>query len=130
LRLVDGRCSFPAGWTGRPFFVILPPGKDLRPRRRVIPKAFNLQRKAQAMTRDEILPELYKIIREIVNDPPELRPETDFGKDLGLDSLAVMRMLEQVEDRFDVLVPINMVSDIRTLGDFAEQLIKLLAEEN
>ena len=82
------------------------------------------------MTRDKLLPELYEIVREIVAEPPELTPETDFVKDLGLDSLAVMRMLEQVEDRFDVLVPINLIADIRTLGDFADQLVKLLAEEN
>ena len=81
------------------------------------------------MERTEVLPELYGIIKEIVAEPPELKPETDFVKDLGLDSLAVMRMLEQVEDRFDVLVPINVISEVRTLGDFADQLLRLLAEE-
>jgi len=80
------------------------------------------------LTREELLPGLYEIIRELVAEPPALSPETDFVKDLGLDSLAVMRLLEQVEDRYDVLVPINLIADIRTLGDFADQLLKLLAE--
>ncbi len=82
------------------------------------------------MDRNQVLPQLYEIIRGIVAEPPELGPETDFAKDLGLDSLAVMRMLEQVEDHFDVLVPINVISEVRTLGDFADQLLRLLAEEN
>jgi acyl carrier protein len=81
------------------------------------------------LTREELLPELYGIIRGLVAEPPALNPETDFVKDLGLDSLAVMRLLEQVEDRYDVLVPINLIADIRTLGDFADQLLRLLTEE-
>ena len=81
-------------------------------------------------TYDEILPRLYEIIRSIVADVPELAPETDLLNDLGLDSLAVMRMLENIEDEFDVLIPLNVISDVRTLGDFAAQLQKLLEEGN
>ncbi len=81
------------------------------------------------MTRDELLPGLCEIIRELVDEPPELTAETEFVKDLGLDSLAVMRLLERVEDRYDVLVPINLIADIHTLGDFSDQLSRLLAEE-
>ncbi len=81
------------------------------------------------MTREEILPRLYKIINSIVSEPPRLTAETDIVKDLGLDSLAVMRMLEKVEDEFDILIPLNAISDVRTLGDFAGQLLGLLEKD-
>ncbi|NPA24291.1 MAG: acyl carrier protein [Deltaproteobacteria bacterium] len=72
---------------------------------------------------------MYKIINAIVSEPPRLTAETDIVKDLGLDSLAVMRMLEEVEDEFDVLIPLNVISEVRTLDDFAGQLLGLLEKE-
>ncbi len=88
------------------------------------------ERDGEMTNYEEILPRLYEIIRAIVAEAPELSPDTDLVNDLGLDSLAVMRMLENVEDEFDVMIPLNVISDVRTLGDFADQLQKLLDEEN
>jgi acyl carrier protein len=34
-------------------------------------------------------------------------------------------MIEQIEDDFDISVPLNILPDIRTLGDLARQLEKL-----
>jgi acyl carrier protein len=35
----------------------------------------------------------------------------------------------EVEDRFDVSVPLNLLPDIATIADFAAALEKLLADE-
>jgi acyl carrier protein len=78
------------------------------------------------MTCTEILPRLYEIIRTLIDNPPELTPDTDLLNDIGLDSLAVMHLLEQVEDDFDVLVPLNVIAEVRTLNDFALQLQKII----
>jgi acyl carrier protein len=45
--------------------------------------------------------------------------------DLGLDSLKVMKILETVEDSFDILIPLNVLPDIRTVKDFVLQIQKL-----
>lgn len=49
--------------------------------------------------------------------------------DLGLDSLAVMRLVEAVEDEFDLAIPLNVLADVRTIKDFSEQLQKMLEEK-
>jgi acyl carrier protein len=46
--------------------------------------------------------------------------------ELGLTSLQVMMMIEQIEDDFDISVPLNILPDIRTVRDLARQLEKLL----
>ena len=56
----------------------------------------------------------FKVSRE------ELRPEDDFFKKLGIDSLQALEMLTRLENHFNVELPdyeIQGVSDFRTLAD-------------
>jgi acyl carrier protein len=54
-------------------------------------------------------------------------PETRFQQDLEWDSLAVLNFVAEVEDEFDVLIPVNMQAEIETIGQLAEALKKLQA---
>ena len=78
---------------------------------------------------DGIVAKLYGILREMLEEVPELNEETDLLVDLGLDSLAVMRLVEAVEDEFDLAIPLNVLADVRTIKDFAGQLQKMLEEK-
>jgi len=55
--------------------------------------------------------------------------ETDLVADLGLDSLKVMNLVETVEDCFDISIPLNILPDVRTVGDFVLQIQKLCGDE-
>ena len=37
----------------------------------------------------------------------------------------VMEFVEKVEDRFDISIPLNILPDVKTLGDFARKLHEL-----
>jgi len=50
---------------------------------------------------------------------------SDLAGDLGLSSLDVMEVVEQVEDEFDLSFPLNSLSDIRTVGDMARTVERL-----
>jgi acyl carrier protein len=52
---------------------------------------------------------------------------TDITADLDLDSLAVMNLLMQIEDKFDISIPLNLIPEIRTVGDL-EKIIEQLTE--
>ena len=58
----------------------------------------------------------------------KLDEETALVADLGLDSLKVMQIIVTIEDSFDISIPLNILPDIRTIKDFAEQLQQLLSE--
>jgi acyl carrier protein len=45
--------------------------------------------------------------------------------DLGLDSLAVMDFVMEIEDKLDVSVPLDRLTDIRTIDDLARCLTEL-----
>ncbi|MCK4378545.1 MAG: acyl carrier protein [Deltaproteobacteria bacterium] len=78
---------------------------------------------------DDILAKLYGILNEMIEEVPELDENTDLLTDLGLDSLAVMRLVEVVEDEFDLAIPLNILADVKTIKDLSEQLQKMLEEK-
>ena len=77
---------------------------------------------------EEILVQLCEIVKPFVKDRGDLGKDTDLVADLGLDSLQVMNLLVEVEDSFDISIPLNVLSDVRTIGDFVLQLQKLTRE--
>lgn len=77
---------------------------------------------------EEILRELLDILKPFARAEHRLEEKTDLVADLGLDSLRVMKLVVEVEDRFDISIPINILPNIRTIKDFAVQLERLLGE--
>jgi acyl carrier protein len=57
----------------------------------------------------------------------EVTGETNLIADLGLDSLQVMELLMELEDAFDVSIPVNVMADVRTAGELAAAVQELLA---
>ena len=79
-------------------------------------------------SKEEILDQLYELVRPYAKKPIELGEETSLTNDVGLDSVKVMGLMTQTEDHFDISVPLNILPDVRTIGDFAEQLQQLLKD--
>ena len=77
---------------------------------------------------EDILSRLFEIIKPSVKDGRQLEEDTDLVADLGLDSLKVMTLVEEVEDRFDISIPLNILANVRTIRDFALQLQQLTEE--
>ena len=50
---------------------------------------------------------------------------TELLSDLGLDSMKVMQLLLETEERFDISIPLNIIPNVRTAGDFARQIEQL-----
>ena len=78
------------------------------------------------MTRyEEILPQLYEILQSYAKDGQSLSEDTELLSDLGLDSMKVMQLLLDTEERFDISIPLNIIPSVRTAGDFARQIEQL-----
>ena len=72
-----------------------------------------------------ILQELDKILMPFAPRGQTINEDTDLVADLGLDSLKVMKIIESVEDSFDISIPLNVLPDVRTVKDFALQIQKI-----
>jgi acyl carrier protein len=73
-------------------------------------------------TYEDILMVVTNLVKPLAPPGRSVQEDTDLVSDLEFDSLKVMNLIEQVEDRFDVSVPLNILPDIRTVRDFTVQL--------
>ena len=76
-------------------------------------------------TYDETLKIISEILQKHVDGDRAVRPNDHIQNDLGLDSLGVMELVADVEDRFSVTIPNEVLSDIATVEDIAKALLKL-----
>ena len=65
------------------------------------------------------------ILRKHVDPAKSIRPKDSIQNDLGLDSLGVMELVADIEDRFNVTIPNDVLTDIVTVEDVAKALVKL-----
>jgi acyl carrier protein len=72
-----------------------------------------------------LLPELRALLERHNRQGVPLNEATDLVGDLAFDSLTVMEVVAEVEDRFDVSIPLNGLPEVRTVGDFARMVAAL-----
>jgi acyl carrier protein len=74
---------------------------------------------------NEFITRIYAVLQPFVKPEIELTEDSELVTELGLTSLQVMTLIEHIEDDLDISVPLNILPDIRTIRDLANQLIKL-----
>ena len=63
--------------------------------------------------------QIYKLLEPFNSTGKALTPETEISTDLNIDSVAVMDFVMEVEDHFDIEIPLNVVSETRSIGELA-----------
>lgn len=76
-------------------------------------------------TYDETLQMMTELLEKHVDGGRAIRPNDHIQNDLGLDSLGVMELVADIEDRFSVTIPNDVLTDISTVEDIARALVKL-----
>jgi acyl carrier protein len=76
---------------------------------------------------ETILKRVCELLVPFVEHETALREDSDFVADLNFDSLKVMKLVEQVEDEYDISIPLNILPDVQTVKDFVIQLQKLVS---
>lgn len=77
---------------------------------------------------DEILSRVSGHLRAMVPAETQLTENSDLIDELGLDSVLVMDLVLEIEDEFDVSVPVNVLADVRTLRDLTLAIQRLIEE--
>ena len=78
---------------------------------------------------ENILHALNQILKPFVPQDQDIDEDTDLVADLGLDSLKVMKIVESVEDSFDISIPLNVLPDVRTVKDFVLKIQQINGDE-
>ena len=78
---------------------------------------------------EEMLKETTEILGKHVDLDRAISPKDHIQNDLGLDSLGVMEVVADIEDRFEVQIPQEMLSTISTVDDVVKALAQLEAKK-
>ena len=56
--------------------------------------------------------------------PADIRvtPQTKIAGDLGLDSVAVLDFIMDVEDHFNISIPLDRVAEVQTIGELSHAI--------
>ena len=72
--------------------------------------------------------QLCKLLEPFNTNGAKLSQDTDISTDLNIDSVTVMDFVMEVEDHFDIEIPMNVVSETRTVGDLARYVSSQLSK--
>lgn len=62
---------------------------------------------------------------QVMQRSVEVTAETDIGRDLGVDSLTLMNIVMELEDVFELSIPLDRLADVETVGDLAALINEL-----
>lgn len=72
------------------------------------------------MDMDSIVGELCELLQKYNKEGIQLSASTNLGSDLDIDSVEVMDLIMEIEDKFDIDIPINLISDVERIEDLAK----------
>jgi len=79
-------------------------------------------------TPDAIIETLYGLLERFPKAAGHLGPDTRLADDLSLDSVNLMELLVEIEDHYDIGLPLNMMADITTIRELAAKISQLLED--
>jgi acyl carrier protein len=80
-------------------------------------------------TRETIVGELMKLFIEHAQGQVEIKESSHIVADLGLDSLGVMEVIADIEDKFRLRIPDDALRDVDTIADVASAIEAALKGE-
>jgi acyl carrier protein len=81
---------------------------------------------APALIEDSVL----DVLRNVSRRPIEPSLSSDLVADLGFDSLQILEVIAELEDRFDISIPLNDVPSTRTVAQVVAQVARLVEEQS
>ena len=74
----------------------------------------------------DIVPVLVELLKPYNPENKTLSAETDIPAELNIDSVGVLDFIMEVEDKYDIEIPMNAVANIRTIGELADYVVNKL----
>ena len=78
---------------------------------------------------DDIDTRVLDLLRQKIGSDREITLESSVVEDTGLDSVSVMDFVMELEDEFDISVPLDQIAEVRTVSDLAGVVRRLTSVE-
>jgi acyl carrier protein len=78
---------------------------------------------------DNIEAEIAEVLGKRVPAGMQVSAQTQIARDLGLDSVAVMDFVMDIEDHFDISIPLDRIAEVETVEDLSRAVAVLLKDK-
>ncbi len=75
--------------------------------------------------RAAIFARLAELIAPLNKKEIAIAEDTNFANDLELDSLTVMDLVANIEDEWDIVIPLNLLPELETVGQVADAVARM-----
>jgi acyl carrier protein len=82
-----------------------------------------------AIQNGSIETEIVSVLEERVPPGARINPQAKIARDLGLDSVAVMDFVMDIEDHFDISIPLDRIAEVETVEDLTRAVEALLKDK-
>jgi len=79
-------------------------------------------------TREEIFDKICELLKPYNPENRPIKLTSGIMSDLEVDSVAVYDLVMGLEDHYDISIPMEMVSDIKTVGELVNAITELTSE--
>ncbi|HET6470694.1 MAG TPA: acyl carrier protein [Pseudomonadales bacterium] len=77
--------------------------------------------------REDYAVRLTELVNRLAEAGTVVDVDSDLVDDVGLSSIEIMELVEQLEDAYDISFPLNDLAEIRTINDMVKELERLVA---
>ena len=78
---------------------------------------------------DNIAAEIVGILEARIPPGARISPKAKIARDLGLDSVSVMDFVMDIEDHFDISIPLDRIAEVETVEDLTRAVEALLKDK-
>jgi len=78
---------------------------------------------------DNIEAGIVAILEARVPPGTPISPKAGIARDLGLDSVAVMDFVMDIEDHFDISIPLDRIAEVETVDDLSRAVEAILKDK-
>ncbi|MEO0399037.1 MAG: acyl carrier protein [Pseudomonadota bacterium] len=78
---------------------------------------------------DLVYHKICTLIEPLNDTGAKLTRETDLVADLEIDSVAILDVVMEIEDSYDISIPVNTISETRTIGELVDAIHAIKKEQ-
>jgi acyl carrier protein len=78
---------------------------------------------------NDVLQKLCHHLKQLVGPEVEITPQTDLINELAIDSVKLLNLIMEIEDEFDISVPINALADVQTVHELANLIHQIKSQK-
>ena len=72
-----------------------------------------------------VVSEVIPILKKFTKPDMDVTSDSHLMHDLDLDSVKVMELMMELEDHFDISIPLNALPDVNTVAELASEIAQL-----